>query len=95
VERHRAGKDAGRCRAEVDVEEATNAVEAERHDALEEVTAELWGTTVLAPNSSGARRAFAILQPLCRHTQRKKDADATRGIEDAVPRLEHCEPPRR
>jgi hypothetical protein len=61
VERHRAGRDAGRCRAEVDVEEAANAVEAERHDALEEVTAELWDTTVLAPNSFGARRAFAIL----------------------------------
>jgi hypothetical protein len=95
VERHRAGRDAGRRRAEVDVEEAANAVEAERHDALEEVTAELWDTTVLAPNSSGARRAFAILQPLRRHMQRKKDADATGGIEDAVPCLEHRGPPRR
>jgi hypothetical protein len=95
VERYRAGRDAGRRRAEVDVEEAANAVEAERHDALEKVTAELWDTTVLAPNSSGERRAFAILQPLRRHMQRKKDADTTRGIEDAVPRLEHREPPRR
>jgi hypothetical protein len=95
VERHRAGRDAGRRHAEVDVEEAANAVEAERHDALEEVTAELWDTTVLAPNSSGVHRAFAILQPLRWHKQRKKDADATRGIEDAVPRLEHREPPRR
>jgi hypothetical protein len=95
VERHHAGRDAGRRRAEVDVEEAANAVEAERRDALKEVTAELRDTTVLAPNSFGARRAFAILQPLRRHMQRKKDADATRGIEDAVPRLEHREPPRR
>jgi hypothetical protein len=59
----------------VQEKEAVNAVEAEHHDALEEVVVELWDTAVLVSSSSGARRAFAILQPLRRRMQRKKDTD--------------------
>jgi hypothetical protein len=53
VEHHRAGRDAGRCRSEVDVEElllpvqeneVVEAVEADHHDALQEVAVELWDT---------------------------------------------------
>jgi hypothetical protein len=66
------GRDAGRCRSEVDVKEplltvqekeAVKAVEAEHHNALEEVAVEVWDIAVLMPRNSGARRAYATPMP--------------------------------